>query len=324
MTGKDLTHHGGIAFLGSLCVAREGVSLSESSPFIDTALIMAHELGHNFGAEHDGEAGTACASTGGGFIMAPSVSGYSTFSECSLNSMERVIAAADCVTEAQFADVTVDAGVTSVTGEGGLPFTLPFVVRSTGNTVAQDAALTVTLPNNAAFSIDSATSSLQLLGVGLTATCSFGMMDIDASANVTVIARSTTAAVFSVQRAPAPRRPAHLEQQPSCRFRSAPAWTRRSRFPPVQQGAPGRAHRGLRRCELARSLPLRMRFSRSISTGRTRDHAGRDVHDDRHIGDLHDRRSSAGTTRRLTVQSTTRCLGHCSPAPASACWVTAT
>src|SRR6185295_8823964 len=105
-------------------------------------------------------------------------------------TMQPVIAAAECVTQAEYADVTVDAGVTQVAGEGGLPFTLPFVVRSTGNTQAQDAALTVTLPNNAAFSIESATSSLGSCSVaGLTATCSFGTMATDASANVTVVAR---------------------------------------------------------------------------------------------------------------------------------------
>ena len=48
---------------------------------------MAHELGHNLGASHDGEAGTSCASVGGGFIMAPSVCGYSRRSRsCSLDS----------------------------------------------------------------------------------------------------------------------------------------------------------------------------------------------------------------------------------------------
>jgi hypothetical protein len=199
MSGKNLDGTtAGIAYVRTVCDVERGVSLSTRS-FGTTisALIMAHELGHNFGAEHDGEAGTACASTGSGFIMAPSVSGFSTFSQCSLNSMEPVIAAASCVTEAQYADVTVDSSITSVAGEGGLPFTLPFVVRSAGNTSALDATLTVALPNNPAYSIDSATSSLGSCSVsGLTATCSFGTMAVDASASVTVLARSNTATTF--------------------------------------------------------------------------------------------------------------------------------
>jgi hypothetical protein len=202
MTGKDLDGTtAGIAYVRTVCDVERGVSVSSRS-FGTTisALIMAHELGHNFGAEHDGEAGTACSGTGGGFIMAPSVSGYSTFSQCSIDTMEPVIASAQCVSSAEYADVTVDAGVTSVAGEGGLPFTLPFVVRSTGNTTAMDAALTVTLPNNAAFTIDSASSSLGSCSVSaLIVNCQFGAMVGEASAQVSVVARSSAAANFVVQ-----------------------------------------------------------------------------------------------------------------------------
>ena len=120
MTGKDLDGTtAGIAYVRTVCDVERGVSVSSRS-FGTTisALIMAHELGHNFGAEHDGEAGTICESTGGGFIMAPSVSGYSTFSQCSLDTMEPVIASADCVTSASYADVSVEAGVDCGDGRG--------------------------------------------------------------------------------------------------------------------------------------------------------------------------------------------------------------
>ena len=316
MTGKDLDGTtAGIAYVRTVCDVERGVSVSSRSYGTTiSALIMAHELGHNLGAEHDGEAGTACASTGGGFIMAPSVSGFATFSECSLNTMERVIAAAECVTEAQFADVTVDAGVTSVTGEGGLPFTLPFVVRSTGNTVAQDAALTVTLPNNAAFSIDSATSSLGSCSVsGLTATCSFGTMDIDASANVTVIARSTSAAVFSVQaRASAEndRLTSNNNRQLQVSIRSGvdAAIALSTSAAEVPLGAPIEAYVDV---SSRRSLPLRnavlsLNLNQAVTSatmpGATCTTTATSVTCT--IADL-----PAGTTRRLTVQSTTQMPG---------------
>ncbi len=202
MTGKDLDGTtAGIAYVRTVCAAENGVSVSSRSYGTTiSALIMAHELGHNFGAEHDGVPGTSCASVGGGFIMAASVSGYSTFSQCSIDTMQPVLASASCVTPAEYADVTIDAGVTSVSGEGGTPFTLPFVVRSAGNVAAEDVVLTVTLPENAAFAIDSASSSLGSCAVsGITATCALGSLPVDATAQVSVLARSSSAANFSAQ-----------------------------------------------------------------------------------------------------------------------------
>ena len=202
VTGKDLDGTtAGIAYVRTVCDVETGVSISSRS-FGTTisALVMAHELGHNFGAEHDGEPGTSCASVTGGFIMAPSVSGYSTFSQCSIDRMQSALASASCVTPAEYADVALDASVTTVSGEGGSPFTLPFVVRSAGNVAAEGAVLTVTLPENAAFTIDSVASSVGSCSVsGLTATCALGSMPVDTTAEVSVVARSSGAASFSVQ-----------------------------------------------------------------------------------------------------------------------------
>jgi hypothetical protein len=202
MTGKDLDGTtAGIAYVRTVCDVESGVSVSSRSYGTTiSALIMAHELGHNFGAEHDGVAGTSCASVGGGFIMSPSVSGYSTFSQCSIDTISPVLASASCVTPAEYADVSLEAGVTAVSGEGGQPFTLPFIVHSAGNVAVEDTVLTVTLPENAAFAIDSAASPVGSCSVsGLTVTCALGTMAVDASAQVSVVARSSSAANFSVQ-----------------------------------------------------------------------------------------------------------------------------
>jgi hypothetical protein len=316
MTGKDLDGTtAGIAYVRTVCDVERGVSVSSRS-FGTTisALIMAHELGHNFGAEHDGEAGTSCAGTGGGFIMAPSVSGYSTFSQCSINTMEPVIASAECVTQAQYADITVDAGVTSVTGEGGLPFTLPFVVRSAGNSQALDAALIVTLPNNAAFTLESASSSLGSCSVsGLTATCSFGTMAVDASANISVIARSTAPASFTVQaRASATndRVTSNNNRQLSVSIRSGvdAAVALSTSSAEVALGSPIEAYADV---SSLRALPLRnailsLNLNQAVTSatmpGATCTTNASSVSCT--IADL-----PGGSTRRLTVQATTQVAG---------------
>ena len=106
-TGRDLDGStAGIAFREALCSRRFGVGLSEGRRNLATdALIAAHELGHNFGAPHDGDPDEACASTPETFLMAPSINGSSTFSDCSLNEIQRHVASASCLTAVEPIDV---------------------------------------------------------------------------------------------------------------------------------------------------------------------------------------------------------------------------
>jgi hypothetical protein len=202
VTGKDLDGStAGIAYVGTVCSAERGVSLSMSSYGTTiSSLVMAHEIGHNLGANHDGEAGTACAGVGGGFIMAPAISGFATFSSCSLGVIQQTLASASCVTPAEFADVALETGTARVTGEGGVPFTLPFVVKSGGNLDAENVVATITLPALAGYAIESAASSAGACAVsGTVATCNLGAMPVAAQHTITVNARGTTAQNFNAQ-----------------------------------------------------------------------------------------------------------------------------
>ncbi|PKM16392.1 MAG: hypothetical protein CVV12_02845 [Gammaproteobacteria bacterium HGW-Gammaproteobacteria-2] len=88
---------GGVAWVGALCNARFGYGVNKFSFNINvSSLIFAHELGHNFGAPHDGESGSACESAAPG-LMAPSVGSTDQFSQCSIQQMQPQIATAVCM-----------------------------------------------------------------------------------------------------------------------------------------------------------------------------------------------------------------------------------
>lgn len=87
VTGRDFdSTTAGIAYLGVACSFNFNSGLSRLAPASNpsipiSALITAHEIGHNLGAVHDGD-DNACPT---GFIMAPSVNPSATsFSSCSI------------------------------------------------------------------------------------------------------------------------------------------------------------------------------------------------------------------------------------------------
>jgi hypothetical protein len=148
MTGRDLDGSTvGIAYIRGLCSASFGASLSQGT-FNNTqsALIAAHEIGHNFGAPHDGDANEACASTGNTFLMAPQLNGSDQFSACSIQQIQSVIAGASCLTTYNPPDASIEVTTSTVPATVGTAVVASFAVRATGDDTSASVSVTVSLP----------------------------------------------------------------------------------------------------------------------------------------------------------------------------------
>lgn len=185
-TGKNLdTSTVGIAFLGAVCSTNFGAGLSEGrrGPTTD-ALIAAHEIGHNFGAPHDGDPG-ACENTPDTFLMSPSVNGSDQFSQCSIDEMQPEINSASCLTPLATVDVTVDGTPESVNIEVGDTDQFTFQVSNLGTDPATNTVLNLT--TNGGVTLVSASAGCTLGSGG--ATCNLGTIAAGANVNVNASVR---------------------------------------------------------------------------------------------------------------------------------------
>lgn len=116
ISGRSLQDEiAGIAFSGSVCRS-DGVATGLSRAFGNdtlTSIVVAHEIGHNLGADHDVPAENNCPS--GQNIMSPSVRGsFSSFSSCSVDSITSKISSLNSVE--QCFNFPADASIAAQTG----------------------------------------------------------------------------------------------------------------------------------------------------------------------------------------------------------------
>lgn len=186
MTGRELDDTTvGIAYLDTVC-SLQSASLTEARAGKLSAalisLVAAHEIGHNFGAPHDGEAGKACATISpGAYLMAPTLStANSQFSQCSLDVIAQRVAAAQCLTAVDQVDAEIIAPVATARHGIGVNYALTFNVRSIGTRDAQASTAGFVIPAG------STLESVNAAG----GTCS--VMDRQASCNLGTLPSGTS------------------------------------------------------------------------------------------------------------------------------------
>lgn len=192
-TGRDLdTSTVGIAYTGALCSRGFGAGLTQGthSETMDS-LIAAHEIGHNFGAPHDGTSG-ACESETGEFLMAPRLNGIDQFSSCSITEILDDISRARCISALPGTDVAVIAGGQPAAVLLGNSETFTFEVNSVGTDSASGVNVELTIPSGVALNSASWNSGTCTSGAGV-ASCAIGA--IAAGSGVTVTVAVATLAV---------------------------------------------------------------------------------------------------------------------------------
>jgi hypothetical protein len=205
-TGRDLDGStAGIAFFGSVCSRRtnfdsrsfgSGLSEARRGAVIDS-LVAAHEIGHNFGAPHDGEANTACASTPTTFLMAPSVNGSDQFSACSIEEIQAEIAGASCLTLIGPASVTVTLQQPAQNVLAGASFSHAATVRNDGADPATGVSFAATTEQGLEIVAVEAGGAACTVATNA-ASCPFGTLSGGTSRGITLTLRAQNAGTLDL------------------------------------------------------------------------------------------------------------------------------
>jgi uncharacterized repeat protein (TIGR01451 family) len=192
-TGRNLdTSTVGLAYTGALCSRRFGAGLTQGThTAIMDSLIAAHEIGHNFGAPHDGDSNFACgAEPDDRYLMAPQLNGSDEFSACSIREMQEDVSGASCISPLPSTDVAVVAASQSSSVLLGDPVTVTFDANNVGTNTASGVTVDVTIPSSMNLISVSASVGSCRSGAG-SASCTIGTIAAGSGETVTITAEST-------------------------------------------------------------------------------------------------------------------------------------
>lgn len=175
----------GIAFIGAICTTRSATSLTEARQSATAvALISAHEIGHNFGAPHDGE--DACATSPQTFLMASQLNGNDRFSQCSLEQMQALALGGSCLASVSQPDVEIVAPVTTTRHALDETFSITFNVRSIGGSAANNVIAAFTIPAGVTLESIAAAGGAGCTAAPGTASCPLGNLDSGVNRSITL------------------------------------------------------------------------------------------------------------------------------------------
>jgi hypothetical protein len=236
-TGRDLDGGSvGIAYDSTLCRARYSASLTQAhnSATVD-GLITAHEIGHVFGAPHDGE-GQCAATPQNQYIMSPVLNAQATtFSQCSLEQMAPLASSASCLEALSPQDLAMPQSLGTHDAVVGANYDWRFTVTNQGDRTATGARVTVQFTPSIDVVSASAGGSACVVQSSL-ATCDLASMDAGASTELRLVVRSANTGTFTAHAqvvAPDDARRANDEADGTLRVQEAGAAP-----PPAEPEAP--------------------------------------------------------------------------------------
>lgn len=185
-TGRDLDGSTvGISYVGAVCSQRYGAALSEARgrDAWYESLIAAHELGHSFGAEHDGEG--ECATTPATYLMAPVIGHSDRFSQCSLNRIQKQAAQATCLAPLPQPDAAIAAQLGEHRATSASTFTWTMTAVNLGAADATGTRVDIAMPPQLAVQNASVDGAMCSVGAGIVA-CSIGRLPAQARRTVSM------------------------------------------------------------------------------------------------------------------------------------------
>lgn len=165
------------------------------------SLVIAHEIGHNFGAIHDGEEAPCESVSSSGFIMAARLTpGVQEFSGCSIDTMlpfaTRALDAG-CLLSISAADLGLEVPATALQATIDTAFDVTANLRNLGSLGLTEVRLITTLPQGV--SVDTADVGGAACTVETTRIeCTVGTLAVDQGASITHRLRVATAGSYTL------------------------------------------------------------------------------------------------------------------------------